>query len=76
MRRGDVGRMSRIPRRNGARYILRCLAVLTGTLSVLTTAFAQSGATGSVSGRVIDEGSGLGVSLALVTVAETGPLAP
>ncbi|WP_221031016.1 TonB-dependent receptor [Actomonas aquatica] len=67
--------MSRIPRRLGARYILRSFAALAGALVLVAAAHAQSGATGAVSGRVIDEGTGFGVSWTEVTVVETGAVA-
>ncbi len=67
--------MSRIPRRIGARYFVRWFAALMGGLVMVAAVRAQSGGTGAVSGRVIDEGSGFGVSWTEVTVVETGAIA-
>ncbi len=63
--------MLRIPRRTGARFVVRWIFALAGALLCATAARAQEDPTGTISGRVIDEGTGLGIPLASITVVGT-----
>ncbi len=64
--------MLRKTRRHGVRLWAKLISGAAVSLTLAVAGFAQSGDTGSVAGRVLDENSGLAVTGVTLTVLETG----